>query len=103
MLPNVKGADRTRRDIFLYSLLLAPLGLAPWLVGFASFAYGIFALALGALMLLFSSRVYYNREGPKADRCANQLFGFSILYLFLLFAEIAVERLLAISPLNMLW
>ena len=103
MLPNVKGADRTRRDIFLYSLLLAPLGLAPWLVGFASLAYGIFALTLGALMLLFSSRVYYNREGPKADRCANQLFGFSILYLFLLFAEIAVERLLAISPLKMLW
>ena len=103
MLPNVKGADRTRRDIVLYSLLLAPLGLAPWLAGFASLAYGIFALALGALILLFSSRVYNNRTGPKADRCAMQLFGFSILYLFLLFAEIAGERLLAISRLNMPW
>jgi len=40
-------------------------------------------------MLLFSARVYFNRTGPKADRCAKQLFGFSILYLFLLFAEIA--------------
>jgi protoheme IX farnesyltransferase len=103
MLPNVKGADRTRRDIVLYSLLLAPLGLTPWLAGFASLAYGIFALALGALILLFSSRVYNNRTGPKADRCAMQLFGFSILYLFLLFAEIAGERLLAISRLNMPW
>jgi len=45
---------------------------------------------------LFAVRVYYNRTGPKADRCAMQLFGFSILYLFLLFAGIAGERVLAI-------
>jgi heme o synthase len=97
MLPNVKGADRTRRDILLYTLLLAPLGLVPWLMGFASLAYGVIAAALGAAMLMFSARVYYNRIGPKADRCAKQLFGFSILYLFLLFAEIAGERLVAIA------
>jgi protoheme IX farnesyltransferase len=103
MLPTVKGADRTRRDIVLYTLLLAPLGLAPWLIGFASLAYGVFAAVLGGLMLVFSARTYFNRTGPKADRCAMQLFGFSILYLFLLFAEIAGERLLAISPLNMPW
>jgi heme o synthase len=103
MLPTVKGADRTRRDIVLYTLLLAPLGLAPWLIGFASLAYGVFAAVLGGLMLVFSARTYFNRTGPQADRCAMQLFGFSILYLFLLFAEIAGERLLAISPLNMPW
>ena len=59
MLPNVKGADRTRRDILLYTLLLVPLGLTPWLIGFASLAYGIFAGALGGLMLLFSARVLF--------------------------------------------
>jgi protoheme IX farnesyltransferase len=101
MLPNVKGADRTRRDILFYTLLLAPLGIAPWLIGFASSAYGMIAVALGGFMLLLSVRVYYHRTGAKADRCAMQLFGFSILYLFLLFAEIACERLLAISPLSM--
>jgi heme o synthase len=54
-------------------------------------------------MLMFSSRVYYYRTGSKADRCAKQMFGFSILYLFLLFAVLAGEPLLAVSPLNMLW
>jgi len=103
MLPNVKGADRTRREIFLYTLALVPLGLSPWLIGFASSAYGVIALALGALMLLFSARVYYNRTGVKADRCARQLFGFSILYLFLLFAEVVGERLVAILALNIPW
>jgi protoheme IX farnesyltransferase len=103
MLPNVRGADRTRRDILLYTLLLAPLGMAPWLIGFASLAYGMIALALGALMLLFSARVYYHRTGAEADRCARQLFGFSILYLFLLFAAIVGERLVAILGLSMPW
>jgi protoheme IX farnesyltransferase len=103
MLPNVKGADRTRREILLYTLALVPLGLSPWLIGFASLAYGMIALALGALMLLFSARVYYHRTGAKADRCARQLFGFSILYLFLLFAAIVGERLVAILALNIPW
>jgi protoheme IX farnesyltransferase len=103
MLPNVKGTDRTRRDILLYTLLLVPLGLAPWLIGFASLAYGLIALALGVLMLLFSARVYYHRTGAEADRCARQLFGFSILYLFLLFAAIAGERLVTILALNIPW
>ena len=101
MLPNVKGADRTRREILLYTLALVPLGLSPWVIGFASLAYGMVALALGALMLLFSTRVYYHRTGAKADRCAMQLFGFSILYLFLLFAEIGGERVVAILALHM--
>ncbi len=103
MLPNVKGADRTRRDILFYTVVLAPLGLAPWLIGFASLAYGVIALALGALMLLFSARVYYSRIGAEADQRANQLFGFSILYLFVLFAEIVGERFVAILALIMPW
>lgn len=103
MLPNVKGADRTRRDILLYTLVLVPLGVSPWFIGFASPVYGIIAVVLGALMLALAGRVYYFREGPKANRCAMQLFGFSILYLFLLFAEIASERLAAIAAANLPW
>jgi len=76
----VKGADRTRRDILLYTLLLVPLGLTPWLIGFASLAYGIFASALGGLMLLFSARVYFNRTGPRRID-AHAAVCFSILYL----------------------
>jgi heme o synthase len=103
MLPNVKGPDRTRRDILLYTLALVPLGLSPWLIGLASLAYGMIALGLGTFMLLLSAQVYYHRTGSKADRCAMQLFGFSILYLFLLFAEIACERLVAILASNLPW
>jgi protoheme IX farnesyltransferase len=101
MLPNVKGPDRCRRDILLYALLLAPLGLVPWAMGIASWAYGALACTLGALLLYFSLRVYRIRNGPEADRCAMRLFGFSILYLSLLFAAIAGERVIAIVLTNL--
>ncbi|HTV33581.1 MAG TPA: heme o synthase [Methylocella sp.] len=97
MLPNVKGPARTRRDILLYTLLLAPLGLLPYFMGVASLTYGVIASALGAFMLIFALRVYRHRSGPQASRCAMQLFGFSLLYLFVLFASLAGERLLVIS------
>jgi protoheme IX farnesyltransferase len=97
MMPNVKGHDRTRLEILLYTLALAPIGMAPWFLGFASSVYAVLAGILGAVMLFFASRVYIYREGGQAERRAKQLFGFSILYLSLLFGEIISERLLSIA------
>ncbi len=96
MLPNVKGPDRTRRDILLYTIVLAPLGLSPWLIGAASPVYGLLAFALGVVMLFQAVRVYRVRTGDRADLFAMRLFRFSILYLFLLFAEIVGERTFAL-------
>jgi len=99
MLPSVKAADRTRREILFYIL--------PRPARFDTVAHRLlpglwrFALVLGGLMLVFSARVYAIRTGPKVDRCAMQLFGFSILSLFLLFAEIPGERVIAISTSNL--
>ena len=96
MLPNVFGADRTRRDILLYSLLLAPVGVLPYAMGFATIAYGALSILLGLAFAILAWRVYVTREGAGADRAAYALFSFSILYLFLLFAEIIGERTLMI-------
>jgi protoheme IX farnesyltransferase len=101
MLPNVAGPDRTRRDILLYTLVLAPVGMLPYFMGFASAAYGFFSAALGLAMIALAIRVYRVREGDRANKVAMKLFTFSILYLFLLFAEIIAERslvLLGIVP-----
>lgn len=92
MMPNVKGSDHTRAQILAYSLVLAPLGLTPWLLGFASLAHGILAAGLGVFLLISALRVFVCRTGERADRAAMQLFGYSILYLFVLFAGIAGER-----------
>ena len=92
MLPVVAGADETRKQIWLYSLLLMPITVLPWFFGAAGLAYLAAAVALGAYFLHCAWRVYKLREGQIADRAARRLFTYSILYLFLLFAVLPVER-----------
>jgi protoheme IX farnesyltransferase len=90
MLPVVAGAEETRRQILLYTLILAPLGVTPWLLGYAGPVYGIAAAVLGAVLIALALRVRNERQGHRASK---QLFGFSILYLFLLFAMLLIDRM----------
>ena len=90
MLPVVKGDASTRRHILAYTLLLVPLGLAPYALGYAGPLYGVTALATGACMLLLAVQVFVERR--PAESACRRLFAFSILYLFLLFAVLLVER-----------
>ena len=92
MLPITAGEAATRRQILVYSLGLAPLGVAPALLGFGGALYGVVSLVLGVLLLLAAWRVLRDREGEAARRSAGRLFGFSILYLFLLFAALLAEQ-----------
>jgi protoheme IX farnesyltransferase len=89
MLPVVAGFAETRRQILIYSILLWITGAGPWLLGYAGWAYGLIALAAGAVMVALAWRVQNDRE--RAGVAAKRLFGFSILYLFMLFAMLLVE------------
>ncbi len=89
MLPVVAGETATRRQIVIYTLILAPLGVTPWLLGYAGPLYGIAALAAGAAMIALALRVWSETESHAASK---QMFAFSILYLFLLFAVLLVDR-----------
>ena len=90
MLPVVAGLPETRRQILIYSLVLAPLGAAPWLLGFASLAFGIVAGIGGAIMLALAVAVKRS-AGERGEAAAKRLFAFSILYLFLVFAALLVD------------
>jgi protoheme IX farnesyltransferase len=96
MLPVVAGPDETRKQIVVYAALLVPLALAPALMGFGGPFYSLAAIGLGAVFLALALQVWRVREGREADRAARQLFGFSILYLFGLFAALLAERSLAL-------
>jgi protoheme IX farnesyltransferase len=92
MLPVVAGAEETRRQILRYTLVLAPVGVAPWLLGYAGAFYGVVALAAGGIMVALALRVRAERQGHTASK---QMFAFSILYLFLLFAMLLADWMLA--------
>ena len=71
---------------------VAPLGALPSALGFASVLYGMLACVLGALFVALALRVYRQRQGEAAEKAAKQLFAFSILYLFILFAALVADR-----------
>jgi heme o synthase len=97
MLPVISGAKETRRQIVIYTLLLLPLSLAPWYIGFSGPAYGIAALLLDGGFLFCVWRVLRDRQDASGvsltnDAPARTAFRYSILYLFVLFAALAVDR-----------
>ncbi|ONG53096.1 protoheme IX farnesyltransferase [Pseudoroseomonas deserti] len=99
MLPVVAGAKETRRQIWLYSLVMAPLGLLPTVIGMAGLAYGAAALVLGGFFLEAIWRVKRDVQDEAGvsrsnDAPARYAFKFSILYLFLLFAALAADRMI---------
>jgi protoheme IX farnesyltransferase len=98
MLPVVSGKGKTRRQILIYSLLLAPTAVLPWPLGFAGATYGVVAVATGAVMVLLALQVLM--AGDVGERPARRLFAFSILYLFMLFAVLLVEQGLRVLPAN---
>jgi protoheme IX farnesyltransferase len=91
MLPVVAGAGETKRQILIYSAILCPIGMSPWLFGFAGALYAVLSIVTGAIMVVLSARLLRATDA-RTDRIAKQLFGFSILYLFALFAVLLVEH-----------
>jgi len=92
MLPVTHGPDETRRQILIYSLILAPLGMAPAIMGFGGMLYTVAASILGAFFVVFAVDCYRLRVGEEAERAAKHLFAYSVLYLFVLFAVLLVEQ-----------
>jgi heme o synthase len=92
-LPTVSGEHETRRQIVIYTLLLIPISLLPWLLGFATAFYAVVAAASSAVMLALAWRLRH--RGKARRQAATRLFGFSICYLVLLFGALLMEKLVA--------
>jgi heme o synthase len=88
MLPVVSGVPETKRQIIFYSLALLPISLAPYFLGVAGMIYAAGAAVLGLLLVAGSVAVWRD----SGDGAAKRLFGYSIVYLFLLFALLILDR-----------
>ncbi len=98
MLPVVAGAKETRRQIVLYTLVMVPFTLLPWLLGYSGLVYGLSAMVLGLGFFASVWRLARDRQDAGGvsltnDAPARSTFRYSILYLFALFGAIAVDAL----------
>ena len=95
MMPVVAGQKATRNQIFAYSFAMAAAAVVPYALGLTSWVYGASAALLSFIFLLLAYAVWRN---PATDASAmgpeKRLFGYSISYLFVLFAVLAADRML---------
>ena len=93
MLPVVAGKTETKKQMILYTVLLIPLGVAPVWFGFVGWVYGSAAALLGLIFLAAAIAVWFDRT----DKSAKRMFGYSIFYLFALFAVMVADATLGMS------
>ena len=96
MLPVVAGTAETKRQILIYTVLLVPISILPWALGFAGALYGAIAGMFGATIILLALQLRTSSDTEK--RPARRLFAFSILYLFVLFATVLADALIDSRP-----
>src|ERR1700744_4224474 len=98
MLPVVKGKRTTRIHIFVYTLLLAPVGVLPAFIGLGGMLYLVLSATMGFWMLLEAFATLREKDEVR-EPAAKVLFGVSLLYVFVPFTALIVERLLHLPPL----
>ncbi|MFQ6018828.1 MAG: heme o synthase [Kiloniellaceae bacterium] len=90
MLPVVAGVRETKKQILVYAVVLLPVTLAPWWLGMSGALYGLGAALLGLAFVASAVSLWFDTTA----RSARVMFGFSILYLFLLFVLLIADKAL---------
>ena len=92
MLPVTSGVETTKKNIFVYSILLLPVALAPFYLKFLGLIYLSFALPLSAYYIFICLKLLKTKDTKLEKIIAKQIFAFSILYLFAIFILILVDK-----------
>ncbi|HVX87856.1 MAG TPA: heme o synthase, partial [Gemmatimonadales bacterium] len=98
MLPVVRGDHETKLQMLGYTVMLLPLTLLPWLAGELGAVYAIAAALLGGRLLWYCVRLL--REPGVVPGTAWGMYKYSLLYLFLLFAAMGVDRAMPLGRLT---
>lgn len=94
MLPVTSGVKTTKLNIFVYALLLFPIVLAPFFLKYFGLIYLIFSGILGFYYVFICYRLLRANETRLEKKIAKQIFGFSIFYLFMIFASVLIDRII---------
>ncbi|MEM6781324.1 MAG: heme o synthase [Pseudomonadota bacterium] len=88
MLPCVAGERAAKIQMLVYTLILLPVCMLPFIMGDAGVAYGIAAFILNAFFILSAVKVILD----KTHKSAKLMFGYSVFYLFALFLALMIDK-----------
>ena len=93
MLPITSGVKTTKFNIFVYALILFPIVLSPYFFNFSGLIYLFFAIVLSSYYIFISYKLLKEKNSIKEKKLATKLFGYSILYLFMIFVFILIDKI----------
>jgi len=93
MLPITSGVQTTKLNIFIYAVALFPTTIAPFFFNFSGKIYLFLAIALSSYYVLISYKLLREKKSAQEKKLATKLFGYSILYLFMIFTSILIDKL----------
>ena len=94
MLPLTDGIEKTKVYIFIYSLLMLPIIIFPYWINFSGLIYLIPALILTIYYNFICFDLYQFKKNKFNLKKAKKVFGYSILYLFLIFVLLLIDSLI---------
>ena len=94
MLPLTDGIEKTKVYIFVYSLLMLPVIIFPYLINFSDLAYLVPALILTVYYIIICYDLYKYKKNKFDLKKAKKVFGYSILYLFLIFVLFLIDSVI---------
>ena len=94
MLPITSGIKTTKLNIFVYSLILYPIALAPYLLNYSGMIYLLFSISLSSYYVFTSYKLLKEKDLIKEKKLATKLFGYSIFYLFMIFTSILIDKVI---------
>ncbi|MDC0059485.1 heme o synthase [Pelagibacteraceae bacterium] len=94
MLPITSGIKTTKFNIFIYSLILFPTALSPYFFNFSGLVYLIFTAIMSGYYVFISYKLLNEKNSVMERKIAAKLFGYSILYLFMIFVFILIDKII---------
>ena len=92
MLPITSGVKTTKLNILIYALILFPVAISPFILNFSGEIYLILSIILTGYYVFISYKLFKEKNSTKEKKLASQLFGYSILYLFMIFTSILIDK-----------
>jgi len=94
MLPVTSGIKTTKFNIFIYALILFPVAISPFFFNFSGLTYFMLATILSGYYLFISFKLLKEKNSIIEKKLAAKLFGYSIIYLFMIFTSILIDRVI---------
>jgi len=94
MLPLTNGIESTKLNIFIYSLIMLPVIVFPFWISFVGLVFLIPALILTFYYIYLCYELYSYKKNKFNSKKAKSIFGYSILYLFLIFVLFLIDKII---------